>query len=79
MLKRLIEKHGITQQELAAGIGRSEGYVSRLVSENAGASQGTIDALLVFLTGRLRRKVTYEMVFGAPSLVESEPLAKEGR
>jgi predicted transcriptional regulator len=63
-LRRLLEHHGVTQVELARGIGKSEAYVSRLVHGDLGASQDTINTVLSFLSKRLRRRVTYEQVFG---------------
>lgn len=66
-LKGLLEVNNIQQVELAQGIGKSKAFVSKLLSDDTGASQDTIDAILAFLSKRLRRKVTYEMVFGAPA------------
>lgn len=64
-LKALLDKHEISQTELADGIGKSRAFVSRLVGGDTGASQETIDATLAFLSKRLGRRVTYEQVFGA--------------
>jgi transcriptional regulator with XRE-family HTH domain len=62
-LKTLIEELGLSQAELARGIGRSEAFVSRLLSGETGASQGTIAGLLAFLSERTGRRVTYEQLF----------------
>ena len=70
MLKRLIDANGIKQAELADGIDRSAGFVSRLLRGKTRASQDTVDAILEFLSKRLRKNVTYEMVFRSrPRLV----------
>jgi transcriptional regulator with XRE-family HTH domain len=63
-LKALLDKHRISQRELAHGIGKSDAAISRLVSGATGASQETINDVLVFLSKRLHRRVTYEQVFG---------------
>lgn len=59
-LKTLLDDNGIQQVELARGIGRTKAFVSRFISGGTGASQETIDAILAFLSKRLKRKVTYE-------------------
>lgn len=58
-----MQEHGITQNELAEGIGRTQAYISRLANGEADPSKDTIDGILSFLSRRLRRRVTYEMVF----------------
>lgn len=63
-LRTLLDKHGITQRELALAIGKSDAAVSRLVSGETAASQETIDAVLAYLTSRLGKRMTYERVFG---------------
>jgi transcriptional regulator with XRE-family HTH domain len=65
-LRTLLEKHHISQRELAAGIGKSTAHVSRLVSGETGASQETIEAVLAYLSNRLGKRMTYERVFGLP-------------
>lgn len=64
-LRTLLDKHGITQRELATAIGKSDAAVSRLLSGETTASQETIDAVLAFLSKRLGRRVTYERAFGS--------------
>lgn len=63
-LKALLDKHGISQRELAHAIGKSDAAVSRLLNGSTMASQDTINDVLAFLSKRLRRRVTYEQVFG---------------
>jgi transcriptional regulator with XRE-family HTH domain len=65
-LRDLLQEAGLSQRELAAGIGKSDALVSRLVSGEATPSKETIDKTLYFLSGRLGRPVTYEELFGAP-------------
>jgi transcriptional regulator with XRE-family HTH domain len=75
-LGELLEANGVQQVEVAKGIGRTKAFVSRLLSGETGASQGTIAALLAFLSRRLGRPVTYEELFGGPAadpLVEPAP------
>lgn len=67
---RFVDAHGITQRELAEGIGRTESFVSMLASGASGASQGTVASILTFLSGRLGRRVTYEEAFGEPLFVD---------
>jgi DNA transposition AAA+ family ATPase len=62
-LRALMDKSGISQAELARGIGRSESFVSRLLAGETGASQATIADLLGFLSTRTGRRVSYEDVF----------------
>ena len=66
VLKAFLEEQGVTQAELARGTDLTTGYVSLLANEETGASQETIHAVLVFLSKRLRRSVTYEECFGSP-------------
>lgn len=66
-LKQMLDRAGISQRDLAKGIGRSDAYVSMLISGDVGASQETIDAVLSYLSARLHKRVTYEMAFGSPA------------
>lgn len=79
-LKAVLKQHSITQAELAAGISRSGGFISQLISGDSGASQETIESLLSFLSERLGRRVTYEELFGAPTegLAESSDVVPAG-
>jgi len=63
LLKSLLESNSISQAEVARGIGRSEAFVSRLLSGETGASQETIAALLSYMSHRLGRQVAYEDLF----------------
>lgn len=63
-LKTLLERNGISQRELARGLRKSDAAVSRLLSGDTAATQDTIEAVLAFLSKRLRRRLTYEQVFG---------------
>lgn len=62
-LKTLLDKHGITQHELAVALGKSDAAVSRLVSGETSATQETIEAVLAYLSNRLGKRMTYERVF----------------
>jgi predicted transcriptional regulator len=65
-LGELLSDNGISQAEFARGIGRSRSFVCRLVSGELEPSRSTIDASLRYLSRQLKRKVTYERVFGSP-------------
>lgn len=65
-LKSFLAANSVTQADLARGTGLTTGYVSLLANDEAGASQETINSILVFLRKRLRRAVSYEECFGAP-------------
>ncbi len=71
-LERLLATNEISQTELASGIDKSRAFVSRLLSGDVHPSKETIDATLAFLTKRLRKRVTYEMVFGATPVEASK-------
>ena len=64
-LKALLDKHHITQREMARGIGKSTASVSRLVSGETSATKGTIDAVLAYLSRRTGKRMTYDRVFGS--------------
>lgn len=66
-LGSLLDSEGLTQREVAAGVGVDESFISRLVRGETGASQSTINAALRFLSVRLGRQVTYEEAFGSSS------------
>jgi hypothetical protein len=61
--KRFLDANRVSQAEVARGIEKSTAYVSMLATGRAGASQRTVVDLLLFLSKRLRRVVTYEELF----------------
>lgn len=63
-LRDVLQRSGISQQQLAEGIGRSQAHISQLLSGKSQASQAVIDGILAFLSKRLGRDVTYEEAFG---------------
>lgn len=65
-LRDLLHAEGISQAELAAGIDKSESFVSLILSGDSHPSQQTIDDTLSFLCLRLGRKVTYEEIHETP-------------
>ena len=64
-LKALLERHEITQRELAEALDKHPAAVTRLLSGETEPGQETIDAILVFLAKRTGRRMTYEQVFGS--------------
>jgi len=72
VMKRFLAVNGVSQADVARGIGVSTAFVSQLVAGESGARQETIHALLAFLSGRLGRQVTYEELFPA-QLVQDAP------
>lgn len=76
-LKIFLAHNFISQADLARGIEKTTAFVSQLVKGDVGASQDTIESILVFLTSRLGRPVTYEEIFGPPS-VPAVPVVEAG-
>ena len=72
-LRAALEAAGISQTEFANGIGVSQGFVSRLLSGETGASQATVARILPFLAARLGRPVSYEELWPAPATALVEP------
>lgn len=62
-LRDVLAAHDISQKELALGIGKSDAVVSRMLSGEVGIERKTINAILGFLSARLKRRVTYEQAF----------------
>lgn len=63
---KLLQQAGLTQAELGQSLGVTQSAVSRKLSGERAWSQRDVGAVLVLLSRRLGRKVTYEMVFGSP-------------
>ena len=62
-LRNLLGKHGISQAELARGLGVDRSTISLKLSGLRGWRQDEINRVLDFLEARLGRRVPYEKVF----------------
>lgn len=62
-LKAFLEQNGIKQVELAGALELDPSTVSQKLSEDRRWYQAEIDRVLVFLTGKIGRPVTYEEAF----------------
>lgn len=76
-LKDFLARERVSQADLARGIKKTTAFVSLLANEETGASKDTIDDILAFLSTLLRRRVTYEEVWGVPS-TEPTPVRTAG-
>lgn len=68
-LKALLDKHGISQREVASAVGRSDAWMSRVAAGLLDPSLEDIDAILAFLSKRTGRRVTFEQVFAGKAVV----------
>lgn len=62
-LRTLLGKHGITQAELARGLGVNRSTISLKLSGLRGWRREEINQVLDFLEARLGRRIPYEKVF----------------
>ena len=62
-LKLFLKTNGVSQAELAAGIGVTESFISMLCSEASSPSVNTINRALAWPTVRVGRPVMYEETF----------------
>jgi len=62
-LRNLLGKHGISQAELAKGLGMGRSTISLKLSGSRRWRQEEINRVLDFLQRRLGRRLTYEKVF----------------
>lgn len=66
-LNDLLEQNGITPREVAEGSEIALSGVYEILSAKRNPTTKKVDAILGFLSRRLRRRVTYEEAFGRGS------------
>ena len=63
-LGEMIRRANLTQEEVGRALGVSQSAACRKLAGQRSMTQRDVTALLALLSKRLRRRVTYEQVFG---------------